>query len=822
MHYSRYHYFKVLFLLNPVTMSEIRRRPVGTGKDLPDLEAGLSSSAGSTDHVADNDVTPPNDYLGRLEEDALEDNLQSARQPSNGLGGAQSIVRQPSNGLLEAQQRPSPVRRETSTSANSRGSHLSAASSASSTTYTLKDAGKRLILLNRLAKRGSARAVIRTSNNADLATGERRQCLVEEVDDSLALPMNPRARLRKQVAGNLASVAQLNYIREEEEDEEEEETPKQPKHYRLTNTKSKTKKWFGIPLCWTKKQNLSEKTTDEFAQNNWMSRILHWCFRRSYRILFVATITAFWTCTLLWAIVIYGVARYDPQCLIVLGNNFTAYSGGEAFMDAYAVSWTTFSTVGYGLVYPSISVDEGPRCFGINALMTLEAYVGVLFASFMSAIILSKLSRTQSFADVVFSDPMVVRYGCGVMLGATGIVNTPYNGSKGELGGLPPIVSSKELRLNQSSVSQKIPCPVLEFRLSNRMSHLLGGEIVDASINGMVSLVEDKLSDSIRESLTHPSHTKKKQPENDDGNDAEGVDDDDGSSANSSTSLWKTPLIMNKVTRVVRKSATGATGAIKHAFSATPTIEEQKVFDPDRSAQSTNYASITEATKKYHVVDEGSNLVPCRIFSTLKLEPATHPFFKRSWIVSHTLDASSPILSEEARRAVKKNDGFWPQELNDYQSVRENIRFDQIIVSLSGTSNAAGNVVRAQKVYEFGDLNVGYTFANMLLRDEEGFLITDDRLINDVREQVGGGGEPFREVQGLPTGGVLDIAQNLANKTGGITTQAVDQVKGTVQTVAKLASAGASNHNSRANSNDESVLEEDESTHGKVEVKEEV
>lgn len=41
------------------------------------------------------------------------------------------------------------------------------------------------------------------------------------------------------------------------------------------------------------------------------------------------------------------------------------------------------------------------------------------------------------------------------------------------------------------------------------------------------------------------------------------------------------------------------------------------------------------------------------------------------------------------------------------------------------------------------DVNIGYQFVNILYRDNDGSLGVDIDLINDVREQQGGGGEPL-------------------------------------------------------------------------------
>lgn len=44
---------------------------------------------------------------------------------------------------------------------------------------------------------------------------------------------------------------------------------------------------------------------------------------------------------------------------------------------------------------------------------------------------------------------------------------------------------------------------------------------------------------------------------------------------------------------------------------------------------------------------------------------------------------------------------------------------------------------------DFIDVNIGYQFVNILYRSSDGSLGVDTDLINDVREQNGGGGEPL-------------------------------------------------------------------------------
>jgi hypothetical protein len=127
----------------------------------------------------------------------------------------------------------------------------------------------------------------------------------------------------------------------------------------------------------------------------------------------------------------------------------------------------------------------------------------------------------------------------------------------------------------------------------------------------------------------------------------------------------------------------------------------------------------------------------------LEIETDSHPFFKRVWNVRHVINQNSPILTPYARKMIAENDGYWPAELANHKSIRDHVHFEQLFVSLSGTSNVSGAAVYAQNVYDYEQLVVGYALAPMLGHDESGRMIVDHELLNDVREQHGGGGEPI-------------------------------------------------------------------------------
>merc|ERR1739842_165635 len=102
-------------------------------------------------------------------------------------------------------------------------------------------------------------------------------------------------------------------------------------------------------------------------------------------------------------------------------------------------------------------------------------------------------------------------------------------------------------------------------------------------------------------------------------------------------------------------------------------------------------------------------------------------------------------LKEDAKELIRINAGHWPNELNSAEAVRKSIHFHKILVSFTGTSNVDANPVYSQKIYDYSDLVVGYRFCNILFRERDGTVGVDEKLLNDVVEQNGGGGEDIQK-----------------------------------------------------------------------------
>jgi len=147
-------------------------------------------------------------------------------------------------------------------------------------------------------------------------------------------------------------------------------------------------------------------------------------------------------------------------------------------------------------------------------------------------------------------------------------------------------------------------------------------------------------------------------------------------------------------------------------------------------------ASIIASNKDYCEVNKDK-----QIQYRIELQESSNPFFKRIWKVSHVLDSQSPLLTPSVRRYIVRKSGYWPEELNNPESIKASLNFDTIVAHFSGTSNVSAIDVYANKIYDINDTIIGYQFANMLYRDKNNTIQVNESLINDVVEQDGGGGQ---------------------------------------------------------------------------------
>mmetsp|Transcript_31237 Transcript_31237/g.36444 ORF Transcript_31237/g.36444 Transcript_31237/m.36444 type:complete len:493 (+) Transcript_31237:112-1590(+) len=189
--------------------------------------------------------------------------------------------------------------------------------------------------------------------------------------------------------------------------------------------------------------------------------------------------TFFYIQSIIFTILIYVVGLFEPDCIIFDGKHLDEMT--RWFDASWTLSWTTFSTVGYGNTAPALSdvgnsetMHDVDRCIAINMLLMIVSFVGVVYTGAAGAILFSKVEKIKGEGQVSFSDPCVIRFGSG--LGAE--------------------ADSDEAEAEEEQNQNMIPCPVLEFRLLNHNHKSSGGVIANAELHCLAS-VEDETGNDL-------------------------------------------------------------------------------------------------------------------------------------------------------------------------------------------------------------------------------------------------------------------------------------------------------------------------------------
>ena len=623
--------------------------------------------------------------------------------------------------------------------------------------------------LRKFLVRSKSRSVtVRSRRKFDVETGRAGvgvECTIQDVTtDQLA--QDPKKRLRKHAMAAFCATKLLNELEPERHDQEA------TKQYRLATRRTRS-------FC-ARLKNVSgaEDGEEDLYKNSFsfaslMVRYLNWTFRTGFLAILFHFALIFLALTIIWTIIIFAVSELRPECLQLGDLNATEVVHNQ-IMNAYALSWTTFSTVGYGVVYPQIGPEAAKvdtRCAGINALMAFEAFSGILFTAMCAAIIFGKIIRVQSYANVDFSVPIVIKYGGGVAA-----VNCD---------------DDDDDDVEQDSMD---PFPIMEFRIMNRLHATSGGgEIVNARVKCVASIAEGEASDAVLIAAGCNTKTTAKMKSSEMKRQMQSV-------LASPKVIAKAGMIgLNFVKDKLAKSihlggSVTTTSKDLEKAATVPEDEVTGVLDSSNSGHNRKKDQknviqegvfLATGDRRHTVIDEGSSLVPRQIMSPLELETDSHPTLKRVWILRHELNEKSPLLKGRARKMIADNGGKWPTELNTYEQIRESIHFHEIVVLFNGTSNATGTTGFKQHIYHFANVNIGYTFASVLHLNSEGVLSVDERLLNDVLEQRGGGGEPFGVIEGNMTTQAVETAMNAADTTFQTLEGAAEQVKDVTGTTFK-------------------------------------
>eukprot|EP00554_Chaetoceros_debilis_P004513 CAMPEP_0194080590 /NCGR_PEP_ID=MMETSP0149-20130528/6571_1 /TAXON_ID=122233 /ORGANISM="Chaetoceros debilis, Strain MM31A-1" /LENGTH=676 /DNA_ID=CAMNT_0038762341 /DNA_START=116 /DNA_END=2146 /DNA_ORIENTATION=+ len=466
----------------------------------------------------------------------------------------------------------------------------------------------------------------------------------------------------------------------------EPEEPQVKKQFTVKKVR-KAGTWFGSLIG-------AGSNPDDFAYqpSGSATAYINWTFRSGFSIVFFSFVVLFLLLVALFGFLFTWAGNVNPQCIVVAGDTFGLNEGTE-WWDGFSLSWTTFTTVGYGAVYTATGNDspEQSKCAVIAILCTAESFFGLLYAGICTAIMFGKIGRIQSHAQVTFSDAMCVEY--GKLEGDPGTTTRrASDGMNGSYSGASPVVSP----VSSSEDSDRF---VGERGVSKSVGHARGS---------MANINEEKEEDLDSE----------KEDNNEEDND-DGLTDQELSTIQNLSAGHAEPQDQDD---------DGPKKII------CPVLRFQLVN------QLSNYAGgeILDANLNFMVRKEAESYPyePIARFLRVNLEEASHPFFNRVWHGRHVLNQDSPLVSVVARRKIEKNGGFWPEEYNNPAKVREHLRFSSVIITMTGISNVSAESVQIAKRYYHHDILIGYSFAPCLYKTEESAMLkVDMKLINDVVEQ---------------------------------------------------------------------------------------
>lgn len=522
-----------------------------------------------------------------------------------------------------------------------------------------------------------------------------------------------------------------------------------------------------------KRKNKSSQVNNQVFAWKITSQFIHWMLRsRSLTFLSFCVIT-YTLITFIFALIIMVAAKVEPRCVTSPIFDRSGYTFSAGLNDAWQLSWTTFSTVGYGYISPSTSASflenieefrDGGSCALMSFVLSFECLLGILAVSFAGAIIYGKLIQFQCVAKIKFSEVMVVKFGQGLKIPGDSVSST---------------CSAAESKNSRNAT----PCPVLIFRIVNLLHENKFGDVVAANVHSVATVKKEnslaqqengntqfrnafqsrrdlmdgsmtmKLSQQIPFNRNKFVQSQKKNPIepqkkvqgrpklNTPGQHhvvfKSSRQQDRPKSSKSSTSGQGS--LVHKLQHILASKAhnSSATGSSPRSVDGAETIVdsvEGRSSATRSSLRSTTSANNTIITPP-HVDQEKEIEMPNLVFEKITLSPNNHPCFNASWRVIHTLDEKSPLLNKEVRNKIKKAGGFWPADLNNVEGLEKSIDFDQFLVSFDGLSKATGSNVYAHKVYKMDNLNIGYQFESILEQKPNGTIGVRADDIDKIKEQ---------------------------------------------------------------------------------------
>jgi len=226
-------------------------------------------------------------------------------------------------------------------------------------------------------------------------------------------------------------------------------------------------------------------------RSRFLTKYINWTFYSTFAAVFISFLAIFIICCLVFAALFVAAGNQRPECIRVSSEKFGS-NPRTVFSDAFSLSWTTFTTVGYGNVYISSGNDFGTNqkavhCSPVVALCTCEAFIGLLYAGLCGAILIGKVSRTQSRALLTFANAICLQYKeqedefVDDYSTDSDVESVSDEEDLGDDYGKNSSVKHMSLRPT-SNVCRLKGCPVLKFQVVNDLSNKVGGDLIDATM----------------------------------------------------------------------------------------------------------------------------------------------------------------------------------------------------------------------------------------------------------------------------------------------------------------------------------------------------
>jgi hypothetical protein len=441
---------------------------------------------------------------------------------------------------------------------------------------------------------------------------------------------------------------------------------------------------------------------------------INWTFTGMWSEVVLTFVFIYFVVMLIFAFFLWIAGNAQPACIVAAGAPFGDNDTEDAtrFSDAFALSWTTFTTVGYGMIYTAVGGDFQPNgpggkletephhCSWVVTLCTLEAFLGLLYAGMCAAILFGKVNRVQSHANIVFSNSVCLQY--------EEVEEDDDDDDEEEEGdeelfrprSVPPMTILTRKDSNGLSIDSLSGEEGEEKNSKERGGGGGGVNVKRSTLNSFASIDEEN-------PMTADSHLAQ-APQ------AELVVDNE-------------------------EDEERGNDAFIDQFNGCPVLKFQ-IVNELCNRQGTEI--VDAIMKVIGIKFKGSGRVTRSEYVRVNLVDYEHPFLSRVWHGVHILDGTSPLLTDKAKQRIRENNGSWPSHWFRPDVIRQKLEFNDLVVTVAGISNISALTVHAYKRYKIGDVLIGYNFAPLVFRDKEsGMLEVDKTLVNDVREQAGLQGE---------------------------------------------------------------------------------